>query len=100
MRDFPFDLEVYVYLRPNLRDEALEGLPPSLTKVDMSFCGGLSNAALERLAALPALASCSLRKCGGVTDAVGGGGGVAGALRLRGLTISCCRRKFLCYFGV
>ena len=53
-----------------LRDEALEGLPPSLTKVDLSFCGGLSDAALEHLAALPALASCSLRKCGGVTDAV------------------------------
>ena len=53
-----------------LRDEALECLPPSLTKIDLSFCGGLSNAALEHLAALPALASCSLRKCGGVTDAV------------------------------
>lgn len=63
-----------------LKDEALEGLPPSLSKLDLSFCGELTDRALAAAARLPALTHLTLRKCNRVTDAVRGRGP-----RVRGL---------------
>ena len=49
---------------------ALESLPHGLTRLDLSFCGEMDDAALGLLGGLPRLRSLSLRKCTRVGDTV------------------------------
>lgn len=73
-----------------MQDEALDSLPPSITRLDLSFCGELADRALAHLAArLPALASLTLRKCGRLTDS--GLAALAGATALTHLDLSYCQ---------
>ncbi|KAL4451731.1 hypothetical protein ABPG75_007393 [Micractinium tetrahymenae] len=66
----PALLELNLGWNIRLRDHWLEGLPPSLSRLDLSFCGELTDGALRHLGArLPALASVTLRKCGRITEA-------------------------------
>jgi hypothetical protein len=68
-----------------LADAALQALAAAparrLAKLDLSFCGELTDGAVAAAAALPSLESLVLRKCGRVGD-----GGVA-ALAARGATL-------------
>lgn len=67
----PALLELNLGWNIRLRDSWLEGLPPSLSRLDLSFCGELTDGALRHLGArLPGLASVTLRKCGRITEAV------------------------------
>ncbi|KAL4421148.1 hypothetical protein ABPG77_000783 [Micractinium sp. CCAP 211/92] len=66
----PALLELNLGWNIRLRDCWLEGLPPCLTRLDLSFCGELTDGALRHLGArLPGLASVTLRKCGRITEA-------------------------------
>lgn len=71
-----------------LRDEALDALPPSISRLDLSFCGELSDRGLAHVARLPALASLTLRKCGRLSD--GGLAALSGASALTHLDLSYC----------
>ncbi len=74
----PALLELNLGWNIRLRDCWLEGLPPCLTRLDLSFCGELTDGALRHLGArLPGLASVTLRKCGRITEEVRGPWGMA-----------------------
>lgn len=51
-----------------LKDEALDNLPHTLTSLDLSFCGELTDRGLAATGRLPALAALTLRKCNRITD--------------------------------
>lgn len=53
-----------------MKDEALDNLPPTLTSLDLSFCGELTDRGLAATGRLPALATLTLRKCNRITDQV------------------------------
>lgn len=84
----PALLEVNVGWNLKLPDEALSALPPSLTKLDLSYCCDLTDAALGAAASLPNLAVLVARRCNKVTDA--GVGFLARCATLRQLDLSYC----------
>ena len=67
-------LRILVWNKPRrnirLKDEALDNLPPTLTSLDLSFCGELTDRGLAATGRLPALAALTLRKCNRITDQV------------------------------
>lgn len=96
----PALLELNLGWNIRLRDCWLEGLPPCLTRLDLSFCGELTDGALRHLGArLPGLASVTLRKCGRITEAVRGHWGTAdgckfgwrASLRAAGSSAAACQ---------